>query len=134
MAVSETSKVVTESGSITTISVNGGSNPRWSPAGDELFYRRPGACPLCDFRMMAVPVEFEPDFRRSGEPVELFTGPYDRFFDVLPDAGPLFVPGATQFVMLTRQLPEFAELIWVMNWSTEIADRVTAGFEPSERQ
>ena len=25
--------------------------------------------------------------RRSGEPVELFSAPYDRFFDVLPDAG-----------------------------------------------
>ena len=59
------------------ISTDGGRRPRWSPQGDELFYRRGSA-------MMVVPVDLEPSFR-PGTPELLFDGPYAELFDVFPD-------------------------------------------------
>ena len=52
------------------ISTDGGTEPLWSAAGDELFYRN-------DERMMVVTVETEPSFAASPARV-LFEGRYDR--------------------------------------------------------
>lgn len=93
------------------VSPNGGISPRWSPAGDELFYLRGST-------MMAASVELEPTFQRS-TPRELFTGAFDSKFDVVP-AGPHFVAGDTRFVMLTLQRPDLTQLIVSLNWVTEM--------------
>jgi Tol biopolymer transport system component len=47
------------------ISTSGGSDARWSPTGEEIFYLTP------DRRLMAVPVRVSPSFV-AGRPVELF--------------------------------------------------------------
>ena len=79
-------KRVEGSGKGVVLSPDGGVSPRWSPAGDELFYFRGST-------MMAVGVELEPAFRQQGPPNELFTGNFDPRFEVIP-AGPHFVEAA----------------------------------------
>ena len=59
------------------VSVDGGIWPRWSPSGNELFYRQGTV-------MMAVSVKLNPTFR-PGIPRELFNGNYPERFDVFPD-------------------------------------------------
>jgi eukaryotic-like serine/threonine-protein kinase len=62
---------VSGSGPRWLISKEGGREPLWSPAGDELFFRQgPLRSP-----MMAVPVRIGPDFE-AGEPRQLFAGIY----------------------------------------------------------
>jgi len=73
--------------------------------------------------MMAVRLELEPTLRRTADPVPLFQGKYDPSFDIVP-AGPYFAPNSTRFVMLTREVQQFDRLDWVLNWSTEVAQRV----------
>jgi len=74
---------------------------------------------------MAVRLELEPTLERTSDPVPLFQGLYDPFFDVVP-AGPYFAPDSTHFAMLTREAQRFGRLDWVLNWSTEVARRVPA--------
>ena len=101
------------------VSPGGGISPRWSPAGDELFYLRGST-------MMAAPVALEPTFQRS-TPKELFTGGFDSQFDVVP-AGPHFVAGDTRFVMLTLDSRDLSQLIVSLNWAAELQRQI-----PSER-
>jgi len=64
------------------VSAEGGTTPRWSPRGDELFYRAPTG------ELMAVPVSPTKDRFSSGTPVALFAAGigYDqRDYDVTPD-------------------------------------------------
>ena len=65
--------------------------------------------------MMVVPVQLEPSFR-PGTPRPLFDGPYKKAFDVYPDA--------RHFSMLTVPQAELRELAVVVNWSTELEQRV----------
>ncbi len=95
-------------GSKIAISTDGGQWPRWSPKGDELFYRRGST-------MMVVPVQLEPSFRR-GTPKPLFEGPYAEWFDVYPDG--------RHFSMLTTPQAELTEVGVVVNWSTELEQLV----------
>ncbi|MDX1450837.1 MAG: hypothetical protein R3246_17435, partial [Acidimicrobiia bacterium] len=64
------------------ISVGGGTEPHWSPDGDELFYRNGDA-------LMAVRVRTGPEFAVISEPEVLFTGvsdpTNDQNWDVMPD-------------------------------------------------
>ncbi|MDX1396785.1 MAG: protein kinase [Gemmatimonadota bacterium] len=64
------------------ISVGGGTEPHWSPGGDEIFYRNGDA-------LMAVQVRTGPEFAVTGEPELLFTGvsdpTNDQNWDVMPD-------------------------------------------------
>jgi len=74
------------------ISVNGGRQPRWSPAGNEIFFQGPNR------EMMVAEVDTEPAFR-AGTPVELFeSGDGWWSGDILGD---IFVvaPGAQRFLM-----------------------------------
>ena len=60
------------SGAQHTISSGGGSEPVWSPAGDELFFRS-------DEWMLAVPIEAGEQFS-AGVPTALFEGNFKREF------------------------------------------------------
>ena len=86
------------------ISTDGGQWPRWSPKGDELFYRRGRA-------MMVVPVDLEPSFR-PGTPELLFDGPYAEWFDVFPDG--------EHFAMLTIPQVDLKDITVVVNWAQEL--------------
>jgi len=86
------------------ISTDGGRSPRWSPKGDELFYRRGSA-------MMVVPVDLEPSFR-PGTPELLFDGPYAGLFDVFPDG--------EHFAMLTIPQVDLKDITVVVNWAQEL--------------
>ncbi len=86
------------------ISTGGGRRPRWSPKGDELFYRRGAA-------LMVVPVDLEPSFRPAA-PARLFEGAYIEGFDVFPDG--------EHFAMLTIPQVDLSEITVVVNWSTEL--------------
>ncbi len=66
------------------VSIGGGTEPRWSRDGTELFYRNGGA-------LMVVPVQTGPGFT-AGSPQVLFAGQYfgnvgqgERSYDVSPD-------------------------------------------------
>ncbi|HUE96705.1 MAG TPA: hypothetical protein VMN39_08600, partial [Longimicrobiaceae bacterium] len=72
------------------VSTGGGVDPRWSADGRELFYRSGNS-------ILAVPVRTTPEFEPAGEPVELFSGPYDftqsQNWDVGPDDTFLMIQG-----------------------------------------
>ena len=102
------------SGGKVTISVDGGTEPVWSPGGDQLFYRSGSA-------MMAVEVAARPTMS-VGTPRALFAdNRYNRNqngnanYDVLPD-GQGFV------MILGGGAP--TELEVVLNWFEELKDRV----------
>jgi Tol biopolymer transport system component len=64
------------------VSTAGGTSPRWSPRGDELFYRSPAN------EIMGVPVSVSGGRFSSGPPVSLFAAGIDdeqRDYDVTPD-------------------------------------------------
>jgi serine/threonine-protein kinase len=75
-----------EAATRTTVSTESGHSPVWSPAGDELFFRR-----SADGAMLVAAVETEPTFRIGTQRV-LFEGDFNegtsfgRSFDVDPDA------------------------------------------------
>jgi hypothetical protein len=94
-----------------TISTGGGSNPRWSRSGRELFYRSPT-------KMMAVDVQTTPSFR-AGAPKELFGGTYVLGFDVSPDG--------QRFLMIkppSVQPMRADQLVVVVNWMDELRRRL----------
>jgi hypothetical protein len=96
------------------ISDQGGSKPRWSAKGDELFYRDGP-------RLYAVPIETEPTFK-SGRPKLLFEKPFvgsptRSDYDVSPD-GERFV-----FMEMTEEeaaRKSVQQLIVVQNWFEEL--------------
>jgi serine/threonine-protein kinase len=103
------------------VSRNGGSEPRWSADGRELFYLQQNA-------MMAVPVETGDEFS-FGAPVQLFSepyfafpGPYVRSYDVARDGRFLMieVPGG-------GDAANPASIVVVENWTEELKQRVPTG-------
>ena len=95
------------------ISTEGGTEPRWSADGRELFYR------LGD-KMMVVEVQSEPTFT-SGRPQLVFEGPYlrDRFatsnYDISPDG--------QRFLMIKAVEEEEGQqdqINVVLNWFEEL--------------
>lgn len=76
-----------EGGSKRQVSTNGGSNPVWSPEGDELFY-------VNGRQIWSVPVVASHRHLSLGEPTVLFEGPFltEEGYDVHPDG--------SRFVML----------------------------------
>jgi serine/threonine-protein kinase len=96
------------------VSTNGGTEPAWSPRGDELFYRS-------GRQMAAVPVT-RPPAREFGRPTVLFEGWYHdniapcRSYDVTADG---------RFLMVTEpvgdDLPR--ELHVVLGWADELRRR-----------
>jgi hypothetical protein len=93
-----------------TISIGGGTSPRWARNGRELFYRQGS-------RMMSVEVELAPTFR-AGKPQMLFEGSYQNGWDVAPDA--------SRFLMIKAAAPEQPpdEIDIVVNWLEELRRRV----------
>ncbi len=88
-----------------SISIEGGIQPVWSPAGGELFYREGD-------KMMVVAVEKGPTFR-SLKPNVLFEGSFATGF--LHNPNYTVTPDGQRFVMIQEvQLPHF-EI--VLNWT-----------------
>ncbi len=91
------------------VSIGGGTDPRWSVDGTELFYRNGNT-------IMAVPIEATPTFS-AGRPEPVFSGPYDfsqeSNWDVTPDG---------RFLMI-RPDPRSRQLQVVLNWFAEITKR-----------
>jgi Tol biopolymer transport system component len=103
-----------------TISIDGGSAPRWSRNGRELFYRsgnnRSGQ------KMMAVDVQLSPTFH-AGRPKVLFEGSYSSY-DVTADGQRFLMvkPPAAQQTS-TGQGPA-VQATMVFNWFEELRRRV----------
>jgi hypothetical protein len=99
-----------EPGARRQVSIDGGTDPVWDPAGRELFYRSGN-------KMMAVTVESEP-LLSFGRPRLLFESPayhnHLKTYDVTANGG--------GFVMIEggRSLPPPTELVIVQNWSEEL--------------
>jgi eukaryotic-like serine/threonine-protein kinase len=88
------------------ISMSGGTLPRWSADGKELFYRIGG-------KLMVVKIDTTRDFR-AGAPRELFEGPFGAGYDVLANG--------QGFVMVkemdTGDSP--TRINFVLNWFEEL--------------
>jgi Tol biopolymer transport system component len=96
------------------ISTEGGTTPRWSGDGRELFYRNGD-------KMMAVDVQTSPVFR-AGTPKMLFQGNYAGSYDVAPDG--------KRFLMIKPPAGAQAptdQVTVVLNWFEELRRRVPAG-------
>jgi serine/threonine-protein kinase len=104
------------------VSTGGGSCPRWSPDGNELFYLSR------ENSMMAVPVETEPAFS-LGTPKALFRSIYAGLsgtsgipWDISPDG--------KRFLMMKESLPDVPaeggprKINVVVNWFEELKQRV----------
>jgi eukaryotic-like serine/threonine-protein kinase len=94
-----------------TVSTDGGSAPRWSRNGRELFYSA-GA------KLMAVDVQTTPTFH-AGRPKELFEGNY-RGYDPAPNGQRFLV---VKLPAAVRQAPS-NEVTIVFNWFEELRRRV----------
>jgi serine/threonine protein kinase/Tol biopolymer transport system component len=97
------------------ISEAGGTDPLWSPAGGELFYRQGD-------RLMVVDVQFTSEFR-AGRPRQLLEWPQDagafRNFDISPDG--------RSFVMVrTDEGGTQNQLRVVLDWLQDLTKRKTA--------
>ncbi len=98
------------------ISIDGGSEPVWSPTGRELFYRNGN-------KMMAVPILTEPRFS-VGTPQMLFEAPYASVpvrvpnYDVSADGQRFLMIKATEPTTTPTQINV------VVNWIEELKRRV----------
>jgi eukaryotic-like serine/threonine-protein kinase len=89
------------------ISTAGGSLPRWSPKGTEIFY-------LEGEKLMAVPVSKGPGFE-AGVPHALFSKPDLRLYGVEPDG--------EHFILAELKTPSTGSLGVIENWFTEVSTR-----------
>jgi eukaryotic-like serine/threonine-protein kinase len=103
------------------VSIEGGSEPRWSPSGRELFYRQDDKVNRQNDKMMVVDVETAPTFR-AGRPRVLFEGQFYDFgincYDVTPDG--------SRFIMIKEDPAELgpAHVNVVLNWFDEVKRKV----------
>jgi Tol biopolymer transport system component len=99
------------------ISVDGGTHPRWSKSGKELFFRNGNS-------VMVVEVDITGDALRAATPVKLFEGPFQQAtiggstyadWDVSPDG--------QSFVLLRgeNRLAVPDHVVIVLNWFDELA-------------
>ena len=98
------------------MSADGGTQARWSPRGDELFYVKDGA-------IFTVEVAVEPEFR-AGETTRLFSIPALRF----PIARPTYAvsPDGERFLLVEPDPVADAapaRIRIVQNWYEEFRDR-----------
>ena len=92
------------------VSTEGGSRPRWSANGRELFFR---AGP----RMIAAAVTPGPSFTAAA-PRVLFEGQYPPPYDIAPDG---------RFLMVRDEQPaERSQLRFVLNWVEELTGALAA--------
>jgi len=95
------------------ISTEGGTTPKWSRDGRELFYRNGD-------KMMAVDVQTSPAFG-AGTPKVLFKGTFASSYDVSPDG--------KRFLMVKPPAASLAptdQVTVVLNWFEELRRRVPA--------
>jgi len=101
---------VAPGGDARQVSLDGGTEPRWSRAGGEIFYR-------AEQKMMAADVRTAPALEVS-TPRILFEGPYEVMdgpinYDITPDA--------RRFLMVKMERPEApTELRVVTGWDQEV--------------
>ena len=104
-------------GARTSVSIDGGDAPKWSPAGGELYF-------IAGPQMMAVEVETEGALR-VGRPFELFDrSSYYRLsrfiqYDVAPDGRFLMIKRSQ-----TRSDATVDHLVVIANWVEELKERV----------
>ena len=97
------------------MSVDGGRAPRWSPGGDELYFRNGDA-------MLAAPIPDDP--REAGEPFVLFEERYaadgggHQRYDIAPDG---------RFLMHTNPEQNELPIRVVLNWFEELKRLVPTG-------
>jgi serine/threonine-protein kinase len=103
-------------GSTVQISSDGGTHPRWSRDGRQLFYRN-GA------RMMAVDVQLTPTFL-PGRPEVLFEKDYLSYYDVAPDGKRFLMVKSAPVPSSTPSQPD--QLNIVVHWVEELKARVPA--------
>jgi len=95
------------------VSVGGGSEPMWSPKGDELFYRS-------EQKMMAVPFDTAGK-AEPGRPALLFEAPYLLSVPSAPWADYDVSRDGDKFVMIRQEDPEGpTEIRLILNWSKEL--------------
>ncbi len=97
-------------------SSDGGTEPRWSPDGAELYYR------VLD-RLMAVPILSGEPFD-LGEPVELFRGSFAR--DPFGNANYDVAPDGKRFLMVPGPPSTQNSLMVVLNWTAELEDQTSS--------
>jgi serine/threonine-protein kinase len=103
-------------GATVQISSDGGTNPRWSRDGRQLFYWN-GA------RMMAVDVQLAPTFR-PGRAEVLFEKNYLSYYDVAPDGKRFLMVKSAPVTSSTPSQPD--QLNIVVHWVEELKARVPA--------
>ena len=102
------------------ISLEGGSSPRWSPDGREIFY-------LNDGTLMAVAIESEPSFHVVGTR-KLFEGPYlgrAHNYDVSGD-GERFLMVKEESETSSTSISGGSDLVVVLDWFEELKRLVPA--------
>ena len=97
----------------TRVSLDGGTTPRWSKDGRELFYW--ARIPIA--RLIAVDVVTSPTFR-AGTPRELFRQPSTTTWDITPDRD--------RFLVELSARSAGSTLAIVTNWSEELRRRAPA--------
>jgi hypothetical protein len=97
----------------TRISLDGGSTPRWSKDGRELFYW--ARVPIA--KLIAVDVVTSPEFR-AGAPRELFQQPSTTTWDITPDRN--------RFLVELSARSGGSTLAIVTNWFEELRRRAPA--------
>jgi serine/threonine-protein kinase len=97
------------------VSASGGENPRWSPRGDELFYRSGDA-------VMAVSVKTEPGFDVVGKPRVLFRGLFAAPWDVSPD-GKKFLMVKPAGIAAELADKGGGKISVILNWFEELRQR-----------
>ncbi|MBZ5499161.1 MAG: serine/threonine-protein kinase [Acidobacteriia bacterium] len=93
------------------ISTGGGTYPRWSRDGRELFYRQGN-------KVMAVPLEIGSTII-PGKPQMITDGPYELAYDVMPDGRLVLIQNP--------EIPPTTHLKLVLNWFEELKRLVPAG-------
>ena len=105
-------------GNRVTISTGGGQTPHWSPAGDELFYRR------LDGAMMMVPLDATDTAQRlaPGTPELLFDGSSYQQTPLPPLQNYDLSPDGDRFVMIRSggDATELSQIVIVQNWFEEL--------------
>ena len=104
------------------ISVDGGSEPRWSPDGREIFFRGNG-------KFYSVDVTTSPTFK-PGTPRVLFD---DRFRSQAPAPDYDVSPDGKRFLMLSMPeggSPSLAQINIVLNWFEEVKQKASAASLP----
>jgi serine/threonine protein kinase len=96
------------------VSIDGGSEPYWSPDGNELFFRSGS-------QLMAVPISLENGFSQTGQPLPLFStaglieNAHHTTYALMPD----------RQTFLFIQNPQFGDTRIVVNWMREVRQRLS---------